>query len=365
MKPFCSTLAIFSLFAVIASCSSNERPIIKLLQGGGNITIHYILDSEPFCAYYDGYFESYENCYYVETDSYLEVDKNGEKKFYDWNGKQLPISQSLKNIIRCSSDSLGYFRSDSDSSGVTYDWRLNVVFPDKAMRMYAYGDIFVFSGYYTHTLYDLNGELIWHCPEGWEVSDMEKNDDGDVTLTMMHYGDKHNRDGGRKVEVQTAQIPLPVDIQHSRFNYNVVDGYSFSSGKFQWVNYNYVTDLGLSALWTFGNSMLVWEYTWDDNSYLELSGDMFCLPSEKEMKELVDKCIWTKTVHNDYIVTSPATGNSIVLDGSNSYWTSTLKKNKKGILEGVCLELNRPEGKEIKLGTADRKDSLFVRLVTY
>lgn len=369
-----STKAFISLavigFAALSCTSRNESALLTLLQGGGDITVRYIYESEPFCAYNDGYHESYVHHY--ENTSYLEVDKNGKKTFYDWNGEQLPISQNLDNIIQCSSDSLGYFRSSSDSSGVTYDWRLNVIFPDKAMLMYCYGDIYVFSGYYTHILYDLNGELIWHCPEGWEVSDMEKSDDGDVTLTMMHYGDKHHRGSGRKLEVQTTRIPLPVNVQHSRFNFNVADGYSFSAGKIQWVNHVPVTDLGLSALWAYGDNYypqcLFWDFngfTWDDNSYLEYQGEMFCLPSEKEMKELINKCIWTKTANNGYIVTSPTTGNSIVLGGSKRYWTSTLKKNKKGILEGVCLEFNRPGKKGIGLGTADRKDSLFVRLVTY
>lgn len=365
MKQFSFALALLSICAVAASCSSNERPIVELLQGSGDITVRYILYNEAFIAVHEGYCEEYEP---LVMDSYLEVDNDGQKVFYDWNGKQLPISQNLYDIILSSNDSLGYFRSRTDSSGVTYDYRLNVVFPDEAMVMHAYGDIFVFSGYYTHILYDLNGELIWHCPEGWEVSNMEKNDDGDVTLTMMEYGDKHS---GRKGEVQTVRIPLPVDIRHSRFCYRVSDGFRFCPGKIQLVNDTPVTDLGLSALWTFGDysgNRLFWDfngYTWEDDSYLTSYGDMFCLPSKKEMKELVNKCIWTKTANNDYIVTSPATGNSIILDGSNSYWTSTLKKNKKGVLEGVCLEFNRPGRKGPGLGTADRKDSLFVRLVTY
>ena len=361
-------LALLGLAAI--SCTSrNGSTLLALLQGGGDIRVCYLWgyqkdfesrESVTFGNYGDEVRGSMDLCY-------LEVEKDGQKNFYDWNGTQLPLSQEA-NLIRCEIGALGYFINSEVNPKVTYDYRLNVIFPDKIMVMYAFGDgISVFTDNSCHVIYDLNGELLWHCPEGWVVRDMKKNDDGNVTLTMTMYGDWRGEKGA-----QTTTISLPVDAQHSRFNYNIDEGYRLSPGNIQLVNNIPVTDLGLSALWTFGDNTalnsLLWDfkgYTWEDDSYLKEHGDMFCLPSKKEMKELISKCIWTRTANGDYIVTSPSTGNSIVLDGSNSYWTSTLKKNKKGVLEGVCLEFDRPKGNEVGLGTADRKDSLFVRLVTH
>lgn len=94
-------------------------------------------------------------------------------------------------------------------------------------------------------------------------------------------------------------------------------------------------------------------------------GGRWRMPTEEEMKELVDQCEWQWTTQGDtqgYLVTSKVNGNSLFFPVSDHrsgvYWSSSLRKEESRY--AFCLKFN---AEKVRIGSEERPLGYPVRPV--